>query len=64
MYKITQTNTGYMPSNTTVYPTAVQDWDECMIARFFLEEAKKPAAIRSTACMISCPCRRCNPSCF
>lgn len=34
----------------------------CLIAEFFKNEQKKPAHLRSNSCMISCPCRRCNPT--
>ena len=40
-------------------------WDQqeevCLVQSFFEEEAKKPPHLRSGVCMISCPCKRCNP---
>lgn len=34
---------------------------DCLVEQFFREEAKKPPGLRSSSCMISCPCPRCNP---
>jgi hypothetical protein len=33
----------------------------CLIQAFFAHEAEKPAHLRKTSCMISCPCPRCRP---
>jgi hypothetical protein len=38
------------------------DENGCLIDAFFREEAKKPAHSRATSCLISCPCRKCNPA--
>ena len=37
------------------------DEEGCLIDAFFRREAEKPAGNRATSCMISCPCRKCNP---
>lgn len=34
---------------------------DCLIEQFFREQANRPANQRSSSCLISCPCRRCNP---
>jgi hypothetical protein len=36
--------------------------DECLVRKFFEEEAKKPIGQRSSSCLISCPCSKCNPA--
>jgi|APSaa5957512622_1039677.scaffolds.fasta_scaffold146192_2 hypothetical protein len=40
-------------------------WDKCekcLIEAFVTEQAKRHPNLRSNACLISCPCRRCNPA--
>lgn len=34
---------------------------DCLVEQFFREEAKKPPGLRSSSCLISCPCKKCNP---
>jgi len=52
------------PEKPDVDPFNSRENTPCMIDAFFKNEAKKPIGQRSSACMISCPCPRCNPYCM
>lgn len=46
---------------TTTYNETEYYQEFCLVRNFFEQEAKKPIGLRSKACMIHCPCQRCNP---
>lgn len=37
------------------------DVKNCLVQRFFEDQAKLPASVRANGAYISCPCKRCNP---
>jgi len=46
---------------TKIKEQSSEDKNDCLIVKFFQNEAKKGAHLRSKQCLISCRCKKCNP---
>jgi len=38
-----------------------EQYETCLVDKFYARESEKPVHLRSKYCMISCPCKKCSP---